>query len=85
MLKSDEAKNCSLPPSKTQKNSKSSFQKKLNALRRNKVSIQRQMKKDANDPRTEAYYNDPNNVFGDVDVEPFFGLTALPYYRSKNI
>jgi antitoxin component of MazEF toxin-antitoxin module len=48
---------------------KSSFQRKLERLRRNKRAIYRKMEAEANDPKTLAFYNDPDNTFEDVDPD----------------
>jgi hypothetical protein len=46
-----------------------SFQKKLRKLRQNKDAIYKEFEKAANDPETQAYYANPENNFGDVDVQ----------------
>jgi antitoxin component of MazEF toxin-antitoxin module len=46
-----------------------SFQRKLRLARQNKGEIYRRMHEQANDPKTKAWYADPENNFGDVDVD----------------
>lgn len=48
---------------------KTSFQKKMEYLRKNKTSIYKQMQKEANNPKAIAYYNNPNNTFEDIDLD----------------
>ena len=46
-----------------------SFQKKLKKARENKEEIYRRMRQDANDPKVQAYYANPENHIGDVANE----------------
>ena len=46
-----------------------SFQKKLRIARQNKEEIYRRLREQANDPETKAWYANPENNFGDVNVE----------------
>jgi len=46
-----------------------SFQKKLKIARKNKGKIYKRMREQANDPETKAWYADPENNFGDINVE----------------
>jgi antitoxin component of MazEF toxin-antitoxin module len=48
---------------------KTGFQKKMELARKNKAAIYKQMEKEANDPRTIAFYNNSNNTFEDIDLD----------------
>lgn len=48
---------------------KTSFQKKLDFARKNKVAIYKKMEQEASDPNTIAFYDNPNNSFDDVDLD----------------
>lgn len=47
--------------------SKTSFQKKMQISRKNKTSIYKKMEEEANDPKTIAFYDNPDNTFGNLD------------------
>jgi antitoxin component of MazEF toxin-antitoxin module len=46
-----------------------SFQKKLRKLRENKEEVYRRIREQVNDPKTKAWYANPENNFGDVHVD----------------
>jgi antitoxin component of MazEF toxin-antitoxin module len=46
---------------------KTAFQRKLENARKNKASIYKRMAREAKDPKTIAFYNNPDNTFEDVD------------------
>lgn len=46
-----------------------SFQKGMKKIRANKKEIYERMRKQANDPDTKAYYENPENRFDDVDTD----------------
>ena len=48
---------------------KTSFQKKMELARKNKVAIYKQMENDEKNPETIAFYSNPNNTFEDVDLD----------------
>lgn len=48
-----------------------SFQKGLRKLRANKQKIYARMKRQAEDPKTKAYYANPENRFDDAQPEVF--------------
>ena len=48
---------------------KTSFQRKMELARKNKAALYKQMEKEANDLKTIAYYNNPDNTFEDVDTD----------------
>ena len=48
---------------------KASFQKKMELARKNKASMYKQMEQEANNPKTIAFYSNPNNTFEDVDLD----------------
>jgi antitoxin component of MazEF toxin-antitoxin module len=48
---------------------KSSFQKAVEKMRKNKAAIYKQMEIQASDPETIKYYLDPANNFTDIDTE----------------
>lgn len=45
------------------------FQKGMQKLRANKERIYNRMEKQSNDPKVQAYYENPKNTFDDVDQE----------------
>ena len=48
---------------------KTSFQKKMEHARKNKVALYKQMEQEANNPKTIAFYNSPKNTFEDIDLD----------------
>jgi antitoxin component of MazEF toxin-antitoxin module len=48
---------------------KTSFQKKMELARKNKATIYKQMEQEASDPKTIAFYNNPDNTFENVDTD----------------
>jgi antitoxin component of MazEF toxin-antitoxin module len=48
---------------------KTSFQRKMDQARRNKSAIYKKMELEASDPKTIAFYSNPDNTFEDVDLD----------------
>ncbi|HEY5824222.1 MAG TPA: hypothetical protein VIT44_07655 [Cyclobacteriaceae bacterium] len=58
-----------MPAKKTRYAPKSSFQKAVMELRKNKLSIYKQMELQASDPETIKYYSNPQNNFSEIDLD----------------
>jgi antitoxin component of MazEF toxin-antitoxin module len=48
---------------------KSSFQKAVDKMRKNKAAIYKRIEIQASDPETIKYYSNPSNNFADLDTE----------------
>jgi antitoxin component of MazEF toxin-antitoxin module len=48
---------------------KTSFQRKMELARKNKKAIYKKMEREANDPKTVAFYANLNNTSEDIDLD----------------
>jgi antitoxin component of MazEF toxin-antitoxin module len=52
---------------------KSSFQKAVDKMRKNKAAMYKRIEIQASDPETIKYYSNPSNNFADLDTEIIMG------------